>query len=149
MFSLSPLLFENAFFCSAPWITYKQMLIRGVLVSAVRSRQSYLALQRGATGSGPYPSHQHHDRSSASRADGICRWPELSFMLAACRGDTEPKDMPDHKHRPWFAVSENTTVINLRAVLPTRIRTTAGNTQDMELMQKQHTEAVYLNSFSG
>lgn len=116
---------------------YKQMLIRGVLVSAVRSRQSYLALQRGATGTGLYPSHQHHDRSSASRADGICRWPELSFMLAACRGDTEPKDMPNPDHSPRFALSENTAAINLSGVLPTRIKATAGNTQDMEFMQKQ------------
>lgn len=128
---------------------YKQMLIRGALVSAARSRLSYLALQRGATGTGPYPSHQRHDRSSARRADGICRWPELSFMLAACRGDTEPKDTPDHEHSPRFALSENTTVINLSSVLPTRIKTTAGNTQDMELMQKQHAEAVYLDRFSG
>lgn len=128
---------------------YKQRLIRRILVSAVRSRLSYLALQRGATGTGPYPSHQHHDRSPASRADGICRWPELSFVLAACRGDTEPKDMPDHKHSPRFALSENTTVINLSGVLPTRIKTAADNTEDMELMQKQHTEVVYLDCFSG
>lgn len=128
---------------------YKQTLIRGALVSAVRSGLSYLALQRGAPGTGPYPSHQRHDTSSASRADGICRWPELSFMLAACRGDTEPKDVPDHEHSPTFALSENTTVINLSGVSPTRIKTTAGNTQDMELMQKQHSEAAYLDRFFG
>lgn len=70
-------------------------------------------------------------------------------MLAACRGDTEPKDMPDHEHSPRFALSEHTTVINLSGVLPTRIKTTAGNTQNTELMQKQHTEVVYLDCFSG
>lgn len=57
--------------------------------------------------------------------------------------------MPNPDHSPRFALSENTAVISLSGVLPTKIKTTAGNTQDMELMQKQHTEAGYLDSFSG